>query len=222
MSKLDPESEQHFLEQFKRSAKSSGKLKKNSIASFDRNLKESMTHAWVPRPWAMRLAISYYRARLRFHERQLATTPSLSPYMLNAQIELVDSLRFAVHYGHRGNAQQRTWCLQQIDRYRVAPLAAPFLVWNRVINIRSQAITFGHWDWILGIFTMYPVFVLFVYALCIALSPASPIVRAVFTTAYLAAGCGTFAFYKSSTFDVFRVGLRYFRPDGWRYTPLQR
>lgn len=143
--------------------------------------------------------------------------------MLNARIERIDSLRFAVHYGRRANAQQRAWCLQQLDRYRVAPLDAPFLVWNRVINLRSRTLVFGHWDWIVGVVMMYPVLLLFVCAWCVALSTsASPALRAAFTTLYLAAGCAAFCFYKSNTFDVFRVGLRYFRPDRWRYTPLRR
>jgi hypothetical protein len=26
-----------------------------------------------------------------------------------------------------------------------------------------------------------------------------------------------FRFYKSMSFDVFKIGKRYFKPDGWRY-----
>lgn len=99
MFKLDPENERHFLEQFKKSAKSGGKYTgtKNSIASFDHNLTESMTHTWVPRPWFMRVNILAYRVRLRIYEQRLATMHDLSPSALDAQYEFVESLRFAVH-----------------------------------------------------------------------------------------------------------------------------
>ena len=224
MSKLAPKNEQDFFEQFKQSVKSTGKYcGSTDIADFHSDLRASLAHAWVPRPWVMRVTISVYQARLRFHERRLAATTYFSPCELSTQMERVESLRFAVHYGRRANPQQRAWCLQQIKDYRIAPLAAPFLVWGRVINTRSQKINFGHLDWILGIFMMHPALIMFLYALCIALAPnASPAVKAVFTTFYLALGCSSFSFYKSITFDVFRVGLRYFRPNGWRYTPLPR
>jgi hypothetical protein len=223
MPELDPKNEEHFFKRFNKSAKANGKYTgPDSIANFRSNLRASMMR-WVPSPWFMCLTISVFQARLRTHERRLTTMEDCSPAALSAQIERVDSLRFAVHYGRRANAQQRAWCLQQIDRYRIPPLAAPFLVWARAINISSQTINFGHLDWILGIFMMTQVLMLFLYALCIALCPnASPAVKAVFTTFYLAMGCGAYTFYKAITFDVFRVGLRYFRPNGWRYTPLQR
>lgn len=96
-------------------------------------------------------------------------------------------------------------------------------MWNGAITVKRQKIVFGHWDWIFGVFMMYPVLMLFVCALCIALdSSASLALRSVFTTVLLAVGYSAFGFYKSGTFDVFRVGLRYFKPNRWRYTPLQR
>lgn len=217
MGALDPKSERRFLEQFRRSVKSSGEYTTDSIAHFHQDLEESMERASLP--WVMRLALAFYRSRLRAYKRRVAEMPAPSPDALDTQNERIESLRFAAHYGLPGNAEERTWCLQQIDRYGIAPPDARFLVWIRTVNIRRRRIVFGHWDWILGIVMMFLILLQFGYAILFALVPnAPPLLKAVLTTGYWAMGCGAFSFYKSSTFDVFRIGLRYFRPNGWRYT----
>jgi hypothetical protein len=224
MPELSPKEQQRFLKKLEKTVKSCGRLAgSTNIDSFDDNLQANLTHAFTPRPWVMCLDIAYYRVHLRRQEQRLAAMADCSLAELQAQIENIESLRFAAQFGHRGNAQQRACCLQLINQYRVAPPDAPFLVWARVISLRRPTIIFGHWDWICGICVMPVVSYVFLWALCIALSiKPSPEVKAIFTTLYLAIGCGAFTFYKSITFDVFRVGLRYFKPDGWRYTPLPR
>jgi hypothetical protein len=223
MAELEPKDQQRFLKKLEKTVKSTGNFEPISIDSFDGNLQANLTHAFVPRPWAMCLNIAFYQARLRRQEQRLAAMMDCSPAELQAQIENVESLRFAARFGHRGDALQRARCLQLINHYRIAPPDAPFLVWARVICLRRSTIIFGHWDWICGICAMPAVVHVFLWALCIALSiKPSPEVKAIFTTLYLVVGYGAFTFYKSITFDVFRVGSRYFKPDGWRYTPLPR
>jgi len=224
MPELDAQSQENFIDQLEQSAASSGSYSEaKSIDIFDGIVDARLTQACRRRPWGMRWMIARHQAQLRKHERRLLSTAFSSRCALEEQIEQVESLRFAVHYGQCGNAQQRAWCLLQIARYRIAPLDAPLLVWGSVINIRRQQIVFGHWDWVFGMLSMCPVLLLFFYAVCIALSPiASVALKVAFTTADLAAGWVAFNFYKSINFDAFWVGLRYFRPNGLRTTPLAR
>ncbi|MET3124445.1 hypothetical protein AAKU67_004060 [Oxalobacteraceae bacterium GrIS 2.11] len=224
MQELDPKDQQRLVELLKKSAKASGKFTDpTSIAKFHGNLRENLTHAHSCRPWVMVLAMSIYRARLCKQERRLNIMQSVPLAVKSKQVEVVESLRFAAHYGTRANPQQRATCRRQIDLHRVAPIDAQFLVWAKVINIRRDAILFGHWDWICGIIWTPPVLLIFLSAICIALSgKPSPEVKTIFTTIYLIMGCGAFSFFKAITFDAFRIGVRYFKPNGWSYTPLQR
>jgi hypothetical protein len=105
----------------------------------------------------------------------------------------------------------------------VAPLDAPFLVWTRTIGMSSDTASFGHWDWIIGACMMPMISIVFLTALAVAESPKVSLeLKLIFAPLYFLIGCVTFDFYKAVTFDLFRVGLRYFKPDGWRYTPLPR
>jgi len=224
MLELDPEGQAQFFEQFSQSVQSSGNcMGTDGIAEFHRKVSTGLEKVCVRRPWAMRLFVCFYQLRLRRHERMLAGLMHVSADALPVLLERLERLRFAVHYGRAGNAKQRTCCLDMLERYRIAPLDAPFLVWNRVIGMRDQSVNFGHWDWILGLFMMHLVGMLFLLALGFALSPTpNPGVKTIITPVYLLMGYGTFTFYKATTFDVFRIGLRYFKPNGWRYRPLPR
>lgn len=223
MFRADPETEQHFLAQFKKSTASSGQFSVDNIASFDRKLHAHLSDNMAPRPWLMSATVFFYQVQLYFYEKRLAANQLISTKDRIAQTEHIESLHFAIHYGRRGNANQRAWCLQAINAYRIAPLDAPFLVWNRVINLRHRTIVFGHWDWIFGIFMMLPALEFFLLALISALSSNTlSILRAMLTMVFLAISWGIYDFFISNNFRVFRVGSRYFKPHGWRYTPLQR
>ncbi len=223
MFRADPESELHLLEQLEKSTKSGGQFSIDNIASFNRKWYAHLSDNMAPRPWLMSATVFFYQKRLQFYEKRLTVNPPVSTNDRIAQTEHIESLRFAIHYGRRGNAEQRTWCSQAINAYRIAQLDAPFLVWNRVINLRRRTIVFGHWDWIFGVCMTLPALEFFLLALISALgSNALSIAQAMLTMVFLAISWGIFDLFISSSFRVFRVGSRYFKPDSWRYTPLQR
>ena len=221
MFRLDPKNEQDFLEQFKKSAKSSGSFYKGIIPKFKGNLHASLSEAVVQRPWFMQATSYFYRLKLQHYEKQFALTLHASITEKIEQAELLENLNFAVHHGHRANAEQRAWCLNAIYTYRVSPLDAPFLVWCGVINLRRQTIVFGHWDWIFGSIMMLPALQFYLLAVLGALSSNTPL-KIVLTMTCLAISLGFFDFYRTIHFKAFQVGSKYFKPDGLRYTPLQR
>ena len=222
MFRLDPETEKNFLEQFKKSVKSSGQFSVDNISSFNRKLSESLSNTVAPRPWFMNVKIFLYRIQLSVYQRLIFASPSTVTRDLSNQIEHVDSLHFAIRYGCRANAKQRAWCLQTIKYFGITPLDAPFLVWSRVINLQRQRIVFGHWDWVMGIIAMLLVLEFFWLTLNLAFNFNIPLILKIFlVTAVLGANLSLFDFFKKSTFGVFRVGTRYFRPNGWSYIPIQ-
>lgn len=225
MSNLDPETEEAYFDYFRQSVLSGGRYTKSSTATFDRCWKKSMSDMSAPpRLLTLRLAVAFRRWQLRVNQARLIKMSSANalPNVLVAQIEKIESLRFAVRYGHRANAERREWCARQIAEHQIAPLDAIYLVWLGTINIWRQKVLFGHWDWLGGIVLMGPVGELFFYSGLFAVSGHMPTpLRIVATALYFLVGYGSFRYYKHRTFDAFRIGLRYFKPHWLAFTSAQ-
>jgi hypothetical protein len=132
--------------------------------------------------------------------------------------EKVARLQFASHFGRSANALERTWCHLQIQDRRIPEIDAPFLIWAGTINFKRRAIIYGHWDWVVGIFMMIPIAYAAVGTLLVCFAPiALSFWKVAFVSGMTAATYFAFGIYKSLSFDVFKVGRRYFKPHGWRY-----
>lgn len=182
-----------------------------------------MAGVWVARPWLMCLFLYCYRLAQHFHEYKLRSDVNLSQIEIVKRRELIEMFRFAASYGRIANAEQRTWCLAQIKRYGISQLDAPFMVWSGTIHVKKQRVMFGHWDWIGGFFLMTPLYVLVLVAIATCLCEClSPLTKSICATVYLAEIIFLFKFYKAQSFDVYKIGSKYFKAQGWGFTPVPR
>lgn len=190
---------------------------------FEHVVMKHMADAWVARPWMMCLFMFFFRAILHFQERRLEAFSKIPSAALERQNELVQKLCFAAHYGRLANASQRAWCFIEIKRYGISHFDAPFMVWSGTLHVKTQQIRFGHWDWISGFFIMTPLYFLVLLTICTCMCGClSPAAKAFSATVYLAEIVFLFKFYKSQSFDVYKIGSKYFKANGWGFTPLPR
>lgn len=181
----------------------------------------SLQHRWSARPWLMKVTLAYFKKRLRTQQAlPNRVKDNALPEQL-AQMELIERLKFAAQYGQPANAAQRAWCFEVIEQDGIAQADAEYLIWSGTINFRHKKIIFSRWDQMLGYLMMYPVLLLFSQTIPIAINThLSPEAKLIMVLAYLAISLGAWQFFKSTTFDLYRIGLRYFHPGGWRV--LQR
>lgn len=195
----------------------------HDAVSFEHVVMEKMADAWVARPWMMCLFMFFFRAMLSFQERRLETIIQVPSPQFEAQRERVAKLRFAARYGRLANASQRIWCITQLERYGISHFDAPFLIWSGTLQLTKRRVFFGHWDWISGFFIMTPVYFLVLCAIatfmceCMSLST-----KAFSAMVYFGEIVILFKFYKSQSFDVYKIGSRYFKAQGWGFTPSPR
>lgn len=223
MVNADKQAEQHLLEQLEKAIKSNGQFSQGIYARFDQNLEENFLKHLVTRPWLMNATSFYYQTKLNYYEKKFDLKNPISETEKIAQIELLESLRFAIHFGCRANAEQRAWCFKTISCNKISPLHAPFLVWSRVINVSRQTIVLSHWDWISGVFMMLPAVEYFLVALLGVLSlNAFSVSKIALIILCLAVSWGIFSYFNSICFKAFKIGSKYFKPVGLRYTPIPR
>ena len=219
-----PEKQEHlvkFLEEFQCIPKLSAD--KRIAENFKTAVMKHMADAWVARPWLMCLFMYFYQLALRFHEYKLRSAVNLTLIEIARRRELIDKFRFAANYGRLAKAEQRTWCFAQIKRYGISQLDAPFMVWSGTINVNKQRVMFGHWDWIGGVFLMVPVCFLGLMGIATCLCESLPLLaRSICATIYLVEVIFLFEFYKAQSFDVYKIGSKYFKAQGWGFTPAPR
>ena len=81
----------------------------------------------------------------------------------------------------------------------------------------------GHWDWIGGFFLMTPLYFLVLVAMATCMCEClSPLTKSICATVYFAEIVFMFKFYKAQSFDVYKIGSKYFKAQGWGFTPVPR
>ena len=219
-----PERQEHlvkFLEEFRRMPGFCTDAQSQN--NFRAVVMRHMAGAWVARPWLMCLFMYFYRLLLNYHEYKLRSATNCSWPEIGRRKELIEKFRFAANYGRLANAEQRAWCKTEIKRYGISPLDAPFMVWSGTIHVKKQRVMFGHWDWIGGFFLMTPLYYLIVVAVATCLCEClSPLTKSICATVYLAEIIFLFKFYKAQSFDVYKIGSKYFKAQGWGFTPILR
>lgn len=218
MSDFDPEFGKRFLQVFEEAtAVQPFPRKFGKLEDFDAAMVGNFEKQWHCRPFVMEMTLSFYRHRLAMAQRQLNDS-NVNRQAKEGLTEKVVCLQFASQFGRIANAHERAWCHLQFQRYRIARGDAPFLVWSGTVNFKRRAIVFGHWDWIAGIFMMMPIAFAAMCTVLVALC-ASPwsLSLGMCIFGFTFATCQVFQFYKAVSFDTFRIGKRYFKPEGWRY-----
>lgn len=125
-----------------------------------------------------------------------------------------------MRFGRLADTSQRAWCRAEIERLGIAYFDAPILVWSRTIDYRRRRIYFGHWDWIVGVLSMLQVCFLMFMTLAICLCPCVATEdKVLYGMAYAMLTVYVFQKYKGKTFDVYKIGTKYFKSQGWTLTP---
>ena len=169
----------------------------------------------------MRIFLNYFRWLAHVNEKKLIHLESPDPWLLDAQKEKVIRYKFAAIFGKPANSDERAWTFEQLSKFKVDFFDAPFLVWSGTINFKRRRIFYGHWDWIMGVISMGPVYLLIIGVICTCMCGCMPpFEKAVRVTVYLAEIIFAFDIYKAQSFDVFKVGSKYFKPDGLRLSPI--
>lgn len=219
MPQLDKATEDRLVETFELALNShafpssAGSIEQ-SVDSFDQILAQQ----YQRRPIWMQVAQYLYRRRLATARDRLKNTSSGDAHVLAALTEKVARLEFASRFGRSANSVERTWCHLEIQHRHIPEIDAPFLVWAGTINFKRRAIIYGHWDWIAGIFMMTPVMLGAAAILAVSFAPIASLAwKVTYVLSMTAATYIAFELYKSLSFDVFRVGRRYFKPRGLRY-----
>ncbi|MBC7751552.1 MAG: hypothetical protein H7Z73_07500 [Candidatus Saccharibacteria bacterium] len=222
MTQMNQDDQDKLAELLEKSTKHAGTFDSadRDFALFKSKVMKDMSVAWVARPWIMCLLMFVYRVIVNFQERKLNALPRFANAARAAQEETVEKFRFAANFGRPANPTQRKWCLDQVHLYGITYFDAPFLVWSGTLQFKKEKIIFGKWDLISGIVSMFPllllIFIAYCTCLCDCLSPAS---KAISVTVYLAEIIFLFKFYKAQSFDVYKIGSKYFKANGWGFTP---
>lgn len=182
-----------------------------------------MGSTFAARPWILCLALYIYRG-LYLVLRYVASKDSSSNTARRSKVsERLEKFRFASEFGRMADAAGRAWFFEQIRLSKINKIDATFLAWSGVIQIRRRKIYFCRWDSISGYFLMAPLLLLAIVAglvcICDGISAGT---RAFQVTVYLAEIFVLFKFYKSMSFDVYRVAFKYYVTNSWFGEPLLR
>ncbi|MDO8653474.1 MAG: hypothetical protein Q7R66_14915 [Undibacterium sp.] len=222
MTRMSQDDQEKLLAQVKKSARKVGTFNSGDqdIEQFKSEVINDMLAARGVRPWIMCLFMSIYGVIVNFQERKLNALPRFENDARATQEEIIERFRFAANFGRPANATQRKYCFDQIKRFGISPFDAPFLVWSGTMQLKNQKIVFGNWDWISGFIIMVPLYFLIFFAVCTCLCDClSPATKAFNATIYLAEIVLLFNFYKAQSFDVYKIGSKYFKAHGWGFTP---
>lgn len=218
MRRFDPHAEARLLKAVEEASRlHSFPTSADGIERYSQALTRSIEQRWECRPYMMRVTQCIYRYRLAAAERQLKHAIS-DAKPIAILTETVERFRFGSQYGRVADRTERHWADEQIRRYAIAQGDAQFMVWNGTINFKQRAIVFGHWDWIIGIPMMIPVAYVAGCALLACVGPiTSAVLKVSVVMSLLALTHGSYQLYKSLSFDAFRVGRRYFKPNKLGY-----
>ena len=135
-----------------------------------------------------------------------------------AQKERVESLQFASIYGQLLNFEDRAWCMEIYERFNIPPYAAAYLTWGMMICPRQRKIYYGYWDLLFGLVMTLPLIVPISFALCICMSTNTLETKTITLMLEFMQIVISFKFAKALTFDMYRVGSKYFTRNGWKYS----
>lgn len=219
MPQFAPSAEERLLKAFEHASKSQVfPTSASSIDQYNDSFNQSLERQYQCRPLLMRINQWIYQRRLCTIQQQLKNASGSDIPTIAALTEKVARLQFASYFGRPANELERAWCHLQIQDRRIPEIDAPFLVWSGTINFKRRAIIYGHWDWVAGIFMMIPIMYAIAGTLLACLTPFDSLIwKVAFVSGMTATTCFAFGIYKSLSFDVFKVGRRYFKPRGLRY-----
>jgi len=182
-----------------------------------------MESTFAARPWILCLALYIYRG-IYLVLRYVASKPGSSATAWRSTMnERLEKFRFASEFGRMADAAGRAWFFEQIRRSKINKIDATFLAWSGVIQIRRRKIYLCRWDSISGYFLMAPLLLLAIVAGLVCICEGIPAETKAFqVTIYLAEIGFLFKFYKSMSFDVYKVSSKYFVANSWLGEPSLR
>lgn len=188
---------------------------------FSRFIRSRLPRNRANRPWLFLACVWFYRLCLYWHEIKSSKEKSNSDVLLSRRLERMEGLRFAVQYGRYATEDERSWAFHTIERLGINCFDAPVLVWSRTLHLRERAIYFGHWNWISGIVQLTPVYILAVtcisLALCCNLEPFEKSFQISITLAMM---LFLYKFTEAQSFNVYRIGSKYFHSHGFGIKPI--
>jgi len=218
----DKGSEEEILRLLKNAVNDSGNLNQHFVEeknkSFRREVFKGLSASWEGRPWVMSLRLFSYSVKLRFAQKKLLKFREQQSTKITAQKERVESLRFASMYGQCLNLEQRTWCFEICERFQIPSYDAAYLIWGMMICPRQKKIYYGYWDLLFGTVMTLPSIVPISFALCICTGANTLEVKAIALCLELIQIVFCFKLSKSFSFNLYRVGSKYFTRNGWKYS----
>lgn len=182
-----------------------------------------MKNTFAARPWIMCLALYVYGA-IFLYLNYISKRQNRSELAWHSNMnDRLAKFKFASEFGRLTDSAGRTWFFEYIRLSNINKIDAAFLTWSGVIQIRRQKISLCRFDSISGYFMMMPLYMLIAIAslvcFCDGISPAA---KAFQLTAYLGEIIFLFKFYKSMSFDVYKVASKYYVTDSWLGEPSLR
>lgn len=182
-----------------------------------------MDSTFAARPWILCLALYIYRSIYLALRYVASKHGSPDPARQSSMNERLEKFRFASEFGRMADAAGRAWFFEQIRLSKINKIDATFLAWSGVIQIRRRKIYLCRWDSISGYFLMTPLLLLVIAAgLVCTCDGITAGTRAFQVTVYLAEISVLFKFYKSMSFDVYKVASKYYAANSWLGEPSLR
>lgn len=182
-----------------------------------------MGSTFAARPWILCLALYIYRCLYLILRYVASRYGGLNTAGRSNMNERLEEFRFASEFGRLADAAGRDWFFEQIKLSKINKIDAAFLAWSNVIQIRRRNIYLCRWDSISGYFLMLPLLLLVIVAgmvcICDGISAGT---KSFQVTVYLAQVSVLFKFYKSMSFDVYRVASKYYITNSWFGEPILR
>jgi hypothetical protein len=154
-----------------------------------------------------------YRLLLKCEEMSIRAGSGVISEAAKKSSSHMETLRFGAEFGRLANESQRQWFFEQKELYQMPDRDARFLAWIGILWVRNKTVQFSKWIWIGGVIMMLPVLVLALFAVASCFCcQLEPIEKTKIVLVYILASSTTFVFYKTRSFDAYRIGLKYFAP----------
>jgi len=203
--------------------KSVNESKKNPTINFQDSHKIGLNYLRIVFPWPLRFKRFMYSSSLKIHLKYKEFL--ITNFYANSAtyFEAIEDLKFASQFGCRANLMQREWCHQLFRKSKIDVLDQAFLIWTKTINVKKCEVHYGKWDIVAGVVSTVPMIMVGLLMICTALCqwlPASA--KVIELSIYVFIFLLKYQFFKSHSFDAYKIGSKYFQSNGWSFLPLEK